>query len=209
MGKTREEDDDDSGSGSDGSETPGGVADEEHGINDEAVAKEEKKIKKRRRDNNEDEDNGSNDEEEGQDLDDTADDDDNEKETTTAKISSSKKKKQKKVHRLSLKKTEDFNEKLRKRGVIYIARIPPRMTPTKLKSLLGDFGTEVTRIYLVEEDPTVRKRRKQNSTNGKSGGKRYNEGWVEFESKKFAKHIAMSLNNTQISNHKRNPHYGM
>ena len=39
----------------------------------------------------------------------------------------------KKVHKLSLKKTEDYNEKLKKRGVIYVARIPPRMTPTKLK----------------------------------------------------------------------------
>jgi hypothetical protein len=58
----------------------------------------------------------------------------------------------------------------------------------------------------VEEDPTVRKRRKKE--HGKSGGKRYVEGWVEMASKRKAKHIAQSLNNTPISNHKRNPHYG-
>jgi ESF2/ABP1 family protein len=113
--------------------------------------------------------------------------------------------KPKKVHKLSLVKTEDFNEKLRKRGVLYIARIPPRMTPTKVKSLLSEFG-EVTRVYLVEEDPTVRKRRKK--VNGGSGGKRYIEGWVEFASKKIAKHVAASLNTTPITNQKRSPHYG-
>jgi ESF2/ABP1 family protein len=113
--------------------------------------------------------------------------------------------KPKKVHKLSLAKTEDFNERLRKRGVLYIARIPPRMTPTKVKSLLSEFG-EVTRVYLVEEDPTVRKRRKK--VNGGSGGKRYIEGWVEFASKKIAKHVAASLNTTPITNQKRNPHYG-
>jgi len=79
------------------------------------------------------------------------------------------------------------------------------MTPTKIKSLLSDFA-EVTRVYLVEEDASVRKRRKKEF--GGSGGKRYIEGWVEFASKRKAKHIAASLNSTPISNHKRNPHYG-
>lgn len=113
--------------------------------------------------------------------------------------------KPKKVHKLSLTETSKFNEELKKRGVIYIARVPPRMTPTKIKALLSEFA-EVTRIYLVEEDPTVRKRRKKE--HGKSGGKRYVEGWAEMKNKEKAKHIAQSLNNTPISNHKRNPHYG-
>jgi ESF2/ABP1 family protein len=108
-----------------------------------------------------------------------------------------------KVHKLSLKKTEDFNAKLKKRGVIYIARIPPRMTPTKLKSLLSDFG-EVTRVYCAEEDAAVRKRRRKLSGNG---SKRYVEGWVEYASKKVAHHVARSLNLTPISAQKRNPHH--
>lgn len=114
-------------------------------------------------------------------------------------------KKPRRVQKLSLAETEDFNAKLKKRGVLYVARVPPRMTPTKIKSLLSNFG-EVTRVYLVEEDASVRKRRKKEF--GGSGGKRYIEGWVEFSSKKKAKHIAESLNSTPISNHKRNPHYG-
>ena len=109
-----------------------------------------------------------------------------------------------KVHKLSLEKTRDFNETLRRRGVIYVARVPPRMTPTKLRALLGQFG-EVTRVYLVEEDKAARKRRRQRTGNA---AKRYIEGWVEFASKKVAKHVAQSLNTTPISNHKRNVHYG-
>ncbi|OEU20499.1 hypothetical protein FRACYDRAFT_223935 [Fragilariopsis cylindrus CCMP1102] len=93
-----------------------------------------------------------------------------------------------------------------KRGVVYIARVPPRMTPTKIKSLLSDFG-EVTRVFLVEEDASKRKRRRQEF--GNSGGKRYIEGWVEFASKRKAKHVALSLNTTPISVHKRNPHCGV
>lgn len=114
-------------------------------------------------------------------------------------------KKKKKVHKLSLTATEDFNAKLEKRGVMYIARVPPRMNPTKIKSLLSDFGV-VTRVYLVEEDAARRKRRKKAS--GGSGGKRYVEGWVEWEDKRIAKHVARSLNSTPISLQKRNVHYG-
>jgi len=117
------------------------------------------------------------------------------------------KKKGKKIHKLSLTETEDFNRKLRKRGVVYLARIPPRMTPTKAKSLLGGFG-EVTRVYLAEEDAAARKRRRKMSASKSAGGKRYVEGWVEFASKKIAKHVAASLNNTPITNYKRSPHYG-
>lgn len=112
--------------------------------------------------------------------------------------------KERKVHKLSLKKTKDFNETLRKRGVLYVARIPPRMTPTKLKTLLSDFG-EVTRVFCQEEDAAKRKRRRKLTGNA---AKRYTEGWVEFAKKKVAKRCAAALHQQPISNHKRNPHYG-
>jgi ESF2/ABP1 family protein len=116
-----------------------------------------------------------------------------------------KKKKKPKVHKLSLAKTEDFNEKLRKRGVVYVARIPPRMTPTKVKALLGEHG-EVTRVYLVEEDAALRRKRRK--LHGGNGSKRYTEGWVEFASKQVAKHVAASLNASAMTHYKRSPHYG-
>ena len=117
-----------------------------------------------------------------------------------------KTKKAKKPHKLSLEDTEDFNAKLKKRGVVYLSRIPPRMGPSKLKKILSEFGN-VTRVYLEEEDKAARKRR-QRATGSKSGGKRYREGWIEYEDKKIAKRVSQSLNNTPITNHKRNVHFG-
>jgi len=115
--------------------------------------------------------------------------------------------KKKKVRKLSLKKTQDFNAKLRRRGVLYIARIPPRMGPAKVKTLLSEFGP-VTRVYLVEEDRSARKRRRKLAGGAGAGGKRYTEGWVEFEDKKVARLVGERLNNTPITNHKRSVHYG-
>ena len=128
--------------------------------------------------------------------------------------------KHKKVHQLSLTQTEDFNVALKRRGVVYMARIPPRMTPTKIKRLLQDQlvldiapsnnnnkkkrpqsnKPIVTRIYLVPEDASVRKRRRME--HGKNGSKRYVEGWIEFSSKRVAKQVAQALNNTAISHAK-------
>ena len=110
-----------------------------------------------------------------------------------------------KVHRLSLHRTEDFNAALRQRGVLYVARIPPRMTPTKLKTLLSDFGTAVTRVYCQEEDAAKRQRRRKLTGNA---AKRYTEGWVEFADKRMAKRIALALHQQPITNHKRSVHYG-
>lgn len=129
----------------------------------------------------------------------------NEQEQIVDEIEDVNRKKKKKVHKLSLEETEDFNEKLRKRGVVYLARIPPRMGPSKVKSLLGEFGT-VTRVYLEEEDKSVRKKRQK--ATGTRVGKRYIEGWVEFEKKHTAKRVAQALNCTPITNHKRSVHFG-
>mmetsp|Transcript_14786 Transcript_14786/g.31107 ORF Transcript_14786/g.31107 Transcript_14786/m.31107 type:complete len:332 (+) Transcript_14786:82-1077(+) len=136
---------------------------------------------------------------------DATNDDDNEAENNQLEKDSQtkKKKKKKKVRKLKLSTTQDFNAKLLKRGIVYLSRVPPRMGPTKVKQLLSDFG-EVTRVYLVEEDKTVRKKRRRA---GGSGGKRYTEGWVEFESKKVAKRVGEDLNMTRVTNHKRSVHY--
>ena len=130
-----------------------------------------------------------------------------EDEEENAAAAAKKPNKKKKVHKISLKKTEDFNAKLRRRGVLYIARIPPRMGPAKIKTLLSEFGT-VTRVYLVEEDRAARKRRRRLAGSGGAGGKRYTEGWAEFENKRDARLVGERLNTTPITNHKRSVHYG-
>jgi ESF2/ABP1 family protein len=107
------------------------------------------------------------------------------------------------VRRLKVSATQDFNARLERRGIVYLSRVPPRMGPAKVKTLLSDFG-EVTRIYLVEEDKSSRKRRRKA---GGSGSKRYHEGWVEFDSKKVAKRVGETLNATRVTNHKGSVNY--
>ena len=82
-----------------------------------------------------------------------------------------------------------------KAGVLYLSRVPPFMKPAKVKHLLGQFG-EVSKLYLAEEDASLARRRKRETTSGTK--KRYVEGWIEFASKKIAKSVAASLNNTPI-----------
>lgn len=87
-----------------------------------------------------------------------------------------------------------FKEALQKRGVIYVSRIPPFMKPNKLRTIMSEYG-EVIRLYIAEEDPIKRKKRKES---GGNGSKQFTEGWVEFADKKIAKKVALSLNNTSI-----------
>jgi len=83
---------------------------------------------------------------------------------------------------LTREKMEQFKEKAERRGVVYIARVPPFMKPEKLRSLLVKYG-ELNRIYLVPEDKSLHKKRV-----GAGGNRRtkYTEGWIEFEDKKVA-----------------------
>jgi len=138
---------------------------------------------------------------------DSSDDDDGNNTTNQSnkltEASSTSSTKQKKIRKLKLTATEDFNAKLQKRGIVYLARVPPRMGPSKVKTLLSDFGP-ISRIYLAEEDKSIRKKRRKA---GGSGGKRYTEGWVEFESKKVAKLVGETLNMSRVANQKGSIHY--
>ncbi|RLN47882.1 hypothetical protein BBJ29_003838 [Phytophthora kernoviae] len=100
---------------------------------------------------------------------------------------------------LSREKMEQFKQKAEKRGVVYIARVPPFMKPEKLRHLLGKYG-ELNRIYLVPEDKVLHKKRVSAGGNRRTN---YTEGWIEFEDKKIAKRVAKMLNTTQIGGRKR------
>ena len=58
-------------------------------------------------------------------------------------------KKSKKANKLK-KEAVEYMEKIAKRGVIYLSRIPPFMKPNKARTLFEQYG-EVTRLYLAEE----------------------------------------------------------
>lgn len=113
------------------------------------------------------------------------------------------KRKKKVIRKLSAEAAEAFAKSLRRRGVVYLSRIPPYMKPNKVRQILSDYG-EVLRVYLVPEDETVTRRRKKFRGVNR---KRYEEGWVEFASKKVAKMVAERLNGAPVGGSRRSYHY--
>ena len=47
-------------------------------------------------------------------------------------------------------KWKEFEQRAKKRGVVYLSRIPPFMNAAKVRQLLSPFG-EIGRIYLTPE----------------------------------------------------------
>ena len=58
-------------------------------------------------------------------------------------------------------------------------------------------------MYFVDTDVTRKKKKR------KVAAKHFTEGWVEFESKKVAKYVAATLNNTQVSTQKKSKFYDL
>jgi len=87
---------------------------------------------------------------------------------------------------------------IKKSGVVFVARIPPFMKPSKLRSLLEPYG-KVNRIFLNPEDDQARSRRLRGGGNRK---KTFTEGWVEFVNKKDAKAVCEILNARTIGGKK-------
>ena len=79
----------------------------------------------------------------------------------------------------------------RRKGIVYLGRIPPYMRAVTLRQRLSAYG-ELGRMHLSAEDPTAASRRV------KAGGckkTRFEEGWVEFLDKADAKTAAALLHN--------------
>lgn len=52
------------------------------------------------------------------------------------------------VKPLSKRRVESYNESLKKRGVVYLSRVPPFMKPAKVKHLMEQHGV-VTRVSIM------------------------------------------------------------
>lgn len=117
---------------------------------------------------------------------------------------------------LSEKALKRFTAKQKAKGIVYLSRLPPHMKPQKVRHLLSDYG-EIGRVYLAAEDVSVRALRREKRQGGDkrdgepkakgSSGKRYTEGWVEFNDKKEAKIAAQLLNGEPMGGKKRASHY--
>lgn len=91
---------------------------------------------------------------------------------------------------LSQKSLEAYRAAQEKAGVIYISRIPPAMSPNKVRYLMSAYG-EIGRVFLQQEDAKRAYLRQKHTSSKKP---HYTEGWVEFKDKKVARYVAEMLN---------------
>lgn len=89
------------------------------------------------------------------------------------------------------------------RGVIYLSRVPPYMSYKKVRKLFSELG-EIDNMYLTPEPRVNRKKRIRAGGNKR---KCYVEGWIEFLSKKTAKHVARTFNTAITGGKKRHNFY--
>lgn len=101
------------------------------------------------------------------------------------------------------------DEELKRRGIVYISRMPPNMKPRHLKALLGEWGV-ITRVYCAPESMTylfvITSGEEEWMKRKKRGGNRrrqFKEAWVEFESKRKAYNAALALNGQRIGERKK------
>lgn len=94
-----------------------------------------------------------------------------------------------------------------KRGIIYLSSIPPYMNVSRIREYFTEFGT-VDRIYLqLAETKIPTKSDDKKPSKKRKFGKKFTEGWVEFERKSVAKKVAQFLNNTQVNTKKSSKQY--
>ncbi|KAF7993987.1 hypothetical protein HCN44_011256 [Aphidius gifuensis] len=129
-----------------------------------------------------------------------SDDSEMEVNNETTNVEDEKEKKTSKNHLL-------VNEKRKKRGIVYLSSIPRFMNVTKVREIFSEYG-KIDRVYLQLAPTEIeQKGEKKIKKKKKVASKHFTEGWVEFESKKIAKHVAATLNNTQISSRKKSKFY--
>lgn len=104
------------------------------------------------------------------------------------------------VQPLTPAELEAYEKKERRKGLIYISRIPRGMTPSKVRHLLSQFG-DVSRLFLQDGSAAAAGGGgggPAGNSKGKKKGKHvsanYTEGWVEFEDKRVARGTAELLN---------------
>ena len=114
-------------------------------------------------------------------------------------VKNPRKKERKVLKGLSESELKEYNTAQANHGVVYLAKIPPRMGPQRVQLLMSQFG-KVVHMYLRPESDEKRKRRKKESG---MGDKRYTDGWVEFDKKSTARAVAASLNGTPIGGSRR------
>ncbi|KAH8086886.1 hypothetical protein HD553DRAFT_331139 [Filobasidium floriforme] len=76
-------------------------------------------------------------------------------------------------------------------GIIYISRLPPGMTPQKVKHLMSSYG-DIGRVYAQRKDAPTESTTKPQPKKHQSAN--FTEAWLEFMDKRIAKTVAPMLN---------------
>ena len=98
---------------------------------------------------------------------------------------------------LDTKKLESFQSENDKTGIIYLSRLPPFMTPQKLRTMLEKLG-KIHRVYLEPESLSQTQKRKKS---GGSSKQQFVRAWVEYRNKHDAVSASL-LNGTLIGGKK-------
>ncbi|KAK4686452.1 ESF2/ABP1 family protein, partial [Tremellales sp. Uapishka_1] len=104
----------------------------------------------------------------------------------------------------STKKPSTSRSKKRKvltPGIVYISRLPPGMTPQKVKHLMGRWG-DTGKVYAQKRDAPTQSNPAQQNKRQKHAQANYSEAWVEFLDKNVAKTVAGMLNAEMIGGKK-------
>ncbi|KAI9638492.1 uncharacterized protein MKK02DRAFT_22724 [Dioszegia hungarica] len=87
-------------------------------------------------------------------------------------------------------------------GIVYISRLPPGMTPQKVRHLMAKWG-DVGKVYAQRRDaPTGYNPNSSTQKKQKHQRADFTEAWVEFLSKSVAKMVAQMLNAQMIGGKK-------
>ncbi|WWC85229.1 uncharacterized protein L201_000088 [Kwoniella dendrophila CBS 6074] len=78
-------------------------------------------------------------------------------------------------------------------GIVYISRLPPGMTPQKVRHLMGRWG-EIGKVYAQRKDAPQGYNPNAQNTKKKHQNANFSEAWVEFLDKSVGKTVASMLN---------------
>ncbi|AFR93044.1 pre-rRNA-processing protein ESF2 [Cryptococcus neoformans] len=79
-------------------------------------------------------------------------------------------------------------------GIVFISRVPPGMTPQKIRHLMGRWG-DIGKVYAQRRDaPGGYNPNSANQKKQKHASANFTEAWVEFLDKSVAKTVASMLN---------------
>ena len=107
---------------------------------------------------------------------------------------------------LSAKKLAKLKEKSDRRGVVYMARVPPHLKPLRLRQMLEGHA-KLGRIYMAPKDSGPKGGSGSGAGKAKKQRKEFSEAWIEFQDKRQARAVAELLNGNPMGGKNRSKYH--